>query len=125
MKVNNVGKMACPTGFEPVTCCLEGNGQSNKINGNSNINYVCSLFRPVIESITYKFVGIFSGVKLSNILCALYLISFLVCCIIAVALTEIRGHVKLGSLTLAYNETTQEYVQASLPYSSIMMEGSK
>lgn len=125
MKVNNVGKMACPTGFEPVTCCLEGNGQFNKINSISNSLPVSSRYRPANESIAYKLVGIFSGVRLARLLCAIYLIAFLSCCVIAVALTEVRGHLKLGSFTFAFNETGAEYVQAAVPYSALMMEGRK
>lgn len=63
MKMVKVGKVACPTGFEPVTCCLEGSKQYNNINDNSNILTICSWYRPVIESITYKSVGILSVLK--------------------------------------------------------------
>lgn len=61
MKVNVVGILACPGGFEPPTCRLEGGRKYNNINVHSNEQVSCSLFRPANESITYKSVGMLSS----------------------------------------------------------------
>lgn len=61
MKVNNVGILACPRGFEPLTCCLEGSVKHRNINANSNILTSCSSYRPANESIGWFFVGIYKS----------------------------------------------------------------
>jgi hypothetical protein len=39
----------------------------------------------------------------------IYTICILSCCVIAIALTEVKGHVNIGKITISYNETAAEY----------------
>jgi len=50
----------------------------------------------------------------------LHLIAFLSCCIIAVALTDIHGHAKIGGFTIAFNESQQETLALAIPVTALM-----
>lgn len=56
---------------------------------------------------------------MTYLLRTIYLLAFLSCCIIAVALTEVRGHAKLGPFTFAYNESPVQYVELAINASQL------